>query len=87
MLSYRFHLCKDRNFQFDNKHFPPYLCNTEKKESKYKSLKIKEYENFRIYQTERIGSKQRSSIFATTISRLPSVLHQSSRFPLEYQGT
>ena len=51
------------------------------------SLKIEEYENFRIYQIERIGSKQRSSIFATTISRLPSVLHQSSRFPLEYQGT
>ncbi len=33
------------------------------------------------------GSKQRSSIFATTISRLPSVLHQSPRFPLEYQRT
>ncbi len=33
------------------------------------------------------SGKQRSSIFATTISRLPSVLHQSSRFPLEYQGT
>ena len=47
-----------------------------KKENKYKSLKIEEYENFRIYQIERIGSKQRSSIFATTISRLPSVLHQ-----------
>ena len=32
-LSYRFLLCKDRNFQFDNKHFPPYLCSTEKKKT------------------------------------------------------
>ena len=40
-LIHIFHLCKDRNFQFDNKHFPPYLCSTEKKENKYKALKIK----------------------------------------------
>ena len=35
---------------------------------------------------KRIGSKQRSSIFATTISRLPSVLHQSSRFHWNIKG-